>query len=455
MDKNFYVNNIKWEIESDCNLNCRHCFMGNTTRNLQNVTYEDAISIVDKLICFGVKSIVFTTMEPLMFAGICSLIQYCTLKGIVVTLSTNGTLLVDYSLAEKLIHSGVSTISISLEGISEYSNDYIRGKGTLKKVLKAIENLHHAQERGNRIYISIHMSLNKYSALEADEISEYINNLNVNSLHIGSISISGNAKDNVDLQLSEQDYKIAWEKISDGYEKLQNKKFVLISKSMLPLECVLSNIKKKTDYKPLLLNCSVTNNGYSLLPDGTLTPCVVLKANGKFDMPTSNIYNMEKVANKFYEFSTEINEYISIFKNNNTCKQCHFRINCYPCPGEINKSTESLSNRCSNAQKEIESLLDGFLNNPTEYSIAIRPNVLYMIEGGVVIFKRNYQYNGFTSEKRFEFDYNYNNLVKRLFQEDSVKLECLLETHNQNNKELPGILLDLLYYNFIFIKEGK
>lgn len=450
----FQISSIKWEIESNCNLKCKHCFMGDITKNTKQINFTEAINIVNKLVDYGIKNIMFTTMEPLMFENLCELIQYCTSKGITTTVITNGTLLADYSLAERLINSGVLHISISLEGISEQSNDYIRGKGTLKRVMQAIENLKKAQVPGNWVEVGLQISLNKYSAIEAHEIPDFVNLLPIDSLHIGDISISGNAKQYPDLKLSNSEYKIAWEKILEGYRNLKVKNFRMISKSLIPFEIILYNIKNLTDFRPSVLGCSAIKNGYSLLPNGDLTPCVVLMNNCNFKLPVTNIYKFENENQSFNNFKSSIKEYV-ISNQNEQCMQCYFSSNCFPCPGDIhaNKSIDHLTNRCASAEKEINSLMKKIFENSVIYNIAIRENTYFEINSGQFLFRRYYNHNGLTSEHRYDFDISKINLVTELMNSDYLKLSHVVMKYFKDTYEAREFIIPLLYDNYIFIKE--
>jgi MoaA/NifB/PqqE/SkfB family radical SAM enzyme len=64
--------------------------------------------------------------EILLYDGAISLIQYCASKGIVVNLTTNATL-IDDTVAERIAHSGLYCVNLSLDGLED-SHGYIRNK---------------------------------------------------------------------------------------------------------------------------------------------------------------------------------------------------------------------------------------------------------------------------------------------------------------------------------------
>jgi mycofactocin radical SAM maturase len=81
----------------------------------------------------------------------------------VTCISTNGTL-IDEHIARRLAHPLVY-IQVSLDGASEEANDAIRGSGSFKKVLNALEHLHK-----QNIEVSINCVLTRRSYPELDKL---------------------------------------------------------------------------------------------------------------------------------------------------------------------------------------------------------------------------------------------------------------------------------------------
>lgn len=81
----------------------------------------------------------FAGGEPLLHEGALPLIKYASGRGFTTLLATNGWL-IDEDMAEKMNNSGLSAVSLSLDGIEEGTHDYIRGtKGSYRKALRSIE----------------------------------------------------------------------------------------------------------------------------------------------------------------------------------------------------------------------------------------------------------------------------------------------------------------------------
>ena len=160
------IDTIRWEIEPRCNLKCKHCFVADTEYGYATTSLENGLRYVEKLHKLGIKTIVFSTREPLLYDRLNVLIKRAKQYDMSVTIVTNGTLLDDIELSRTLIESGVDEVFISIEGITISSNDYIRGKGTLARVLNGLINLERcAKEREKLVRVFIQMSINQLNEI--------------------------------------------------------------------------------------------------------------------------------------------------------------------------------------------------------------------------------------------------------------------------------------------------
>ena len=88
----------------------------------------------------GAQTIVFSGGEPLVRNDICGLIFYAKAQGLDACLTSNGTLIND-ALAAELAKVRVNVVNVSLEG-PEQIHDSLRGQGSFKKALSALDTLH-------------------------------------------------------------------------------------------------------------------------------------------------------------------------------------------------------------------------------------------------------------------------------------------------------------------------
>ncbi len=147
---------VVWNITRKCNLKCSHCYSDSLFREYsEELSTEEAMSVIDDLSSFHVPVIIFSGGEPLLRDDIFYLASCAKDKGIRCVLSTNG-ILIDKAMARRIKESGFSYVGISMEG-SEKINDFFRGyKGAFQAALKGLRNL---QDEG--IYTGIRMTLCK------------------------------------------------------------------------------------------------------------------------------------------------------------------------------------------------------------------------------------------------------------------------------------------------------
>lgn len=86
--------------------------------------------------------------EPLMTGSILDLVNFISNEGYKTNLVTNG-FLIDEAIAEDIVNSNLGTLTISLDGITPETHDFIRGiKGSYDRIIKAIDYLDKFRKNG-------------------------------------------------------------------------------------------------------------------------------------------------------------------------------------------------------------------------------------------------------------------------------------------------------------------
>ena len=126
-----------------CNFKCRFCDI--PAMKIDEVDYKTLERVMKEAVELGADTFTLTGGEPLVRNDIFKILNIIKDSDIEIRLCTNGWL-IDEKVAKKIKDSGVTNISISLEG-REKVHDNIRRRGSYKKVLRAIKNL---QKQGFR-----------------------------------------------------------------------------------------------------------------------------------------------------------------------------------------------------------------------------------------------------------------------------------------------------------------
>jgi len=132
---------IRLDIESTtyCNLDCRMCPRSKMERRDMHMDFDMFRSVIDPLAPYLSSVSMHLFGEPLMAPDFLKMVTYCNGHGIKTEASTNATLL-DEPTAVSVINSGLHTLTISLDGASKETYEYIRRNSDYEKVVRHIHN---------------------------------------------------------------------------------------------------------------------------------------------------------------------------------------------------------------------------------------------------------------------------------------------------------------------------
>lgn len=154
--------NVTWEITLKCNLRCVHCLSDSGNPGKDELSTSGCKKLIDELTFLKVFQVNIGGGEPFMREDFVDLLDYSHKMGLVTCVSTNGTV-IDKSIAARLASMSMLYLQVSLDGVDEETNDSIRGKGTYKKVLNAMDAL---SESGTRFSINTVLTRTNFEQLE-------------------------------------------------------------------------------------------------------------------------------------------------------------------------------------------------------------------------------------------------------------------------------------------------
>jgi MoaA/NifB/PqqE/SkfB family radical SAM enzyme/glycosyltransferase involved in cell wall biosynthesis len=137
-------------INRGCNLRCTFCDLWDRP---ENMPYERVLSLLDEAVAIGTRTLVITGGEPLIHPRIFDVIRAARDRGLGVNVTTNGTLV--ERKWDALVGSGVSSISMSLDGLEE-THEALRGqKGSFGRTVKALRRLKDETEIALSVYFTV------------------------------------------------------------------------------------------------------------------------------------------------------------------------------------------------------------------------------------------------------------------------------------------------------------
>jgi len=143
---------IGWEITSQCNLTCPHCFSAAAKRPHDEMGTEECKRVIEAMARIGVGMIGWTGGEPLLRQDLEELIAYAKQLGIRSSITTNGVLL-DEKRAVSLKQAGNRVLQISLDGSTPEINNRMR-RASDEEYAKIIEAIRICHRLGIRLFLA-------------------------------------------------------------------------------------------------------------------------------------------------------------------------------------------------------------------------------------------------------------------------------------------------------------
>lgn len=131
---------IVWNYTSLCNLRCRYCYQSAGKSLDDELSFEERIDLINQMVDANVGFLAISGGEPVMGPRFWDVLEYAA-KFLHISIATNGTLLEDRSIVDRLADSGAKSVFVSLDGASRESHEFIRGKGSFDRTIRGIRNL--------------------------------------------------------------------------------------------------------------------------------------------------------------------------------------------------------------------------------------------------------------------------------------------------------------------------
>lgn len=280
---------ISWNTTKACNLNCKHCYRDAGKKGKDELSFEEAKSLLEEIKLAGFKIVVISGGEPLLREDIYGIIEYTKYLGLRAVLGSNGTL-ITADVARKLKKAGLSRAGISLDSKRPEVHDEFRVfKGAFDKVLSAIEAL-----KSVRLEFQIHTTVTKYNYKEIDSLIDFVEKLGASAYHIFFLVPTGRGKEQSEDVIPMQDYYELLSKILDKQREVNLELKPVCAPHFLPIA-----LKKGMNLR-FTRGCLAGTGYCCILPNGDVHPCpyLPLKLSNVREEKFSVIWRDNKVFNK-------------------------------------------------------------------------------------------------------------------------------------------------------------
>lgn len=303
---------LQWHITERCNLHCKHCYTDPTLLK-DELAFRDLIKILEQYL-EQIKiwrlpkrdvRISFTGGEPFIRKDFFGLLEKCyesrdiTRCGIL----TNGMFLTQ-NIINRLKDLKIDYIQVSLEG-AEKTNDYIRGKGTFKKIIKAIRLL-----KKEGIATGISMTVSKINIQDVPAIVNLSENLKVDFFGIRRLVPFGRGKEMKKSILTPGEVRKLF---------LYVLKIKRDFKNHIGLGCEDGILAQEMHYFPV--GCSAGYTSFTVLPNGDVYPC------RRLPLLSGNL--LKQSFGDIYYNSKQLQGLRNLNNINDTCRACPYFNECH------------------------------------------------------------------------------------------------------------------------------
>ena len=331
--ENYIKKSLLWDITRRCNLSCIHCYnSGGISTEQELEIAPNYKAIIDRVVQAGFNHIHLLGGEPLLVKGLLDLLYYANIKGILISINTNGTLLTQ-KLINELIESNVSQLTFSLDGATESSNDAIRGSGNYKRVTENIkQTISCIEQAKSTMLVQVATVVTKQNISTIHKLPKVLRNMGVKYLDVLKLYECGNAVSNESfLQLKSEEYLAALCKLL--VESYRNQIFAQFDCKPKVLELLNLRYGFQPEYNiSEFASCNAGKRFLFMDYKGDIYPCGPFAHEVANTELTTNIFDKdcieqltkieESIHDRIYKFSSLPSPVCSNCQFNECCSGC-------------------------------------------------------------------------------------------------------------------------------------
>lgn len=258
---------IELHFTHNCNLRCKHCFQSSEANSNKSalLSFDEWDKIFAQFEQANVLSVVISGGEPLMYPNAIELIRKISDYKLSLSILTNG-LLINEKNVDVFCRPNITT-TISLDGESETTHEYLRGKNTFLKTERVIKLLSQ-----NGATINIAHTVHRHNSKNLENFIKYLIGLHIPNVSIGLVEPEGRAAINHDMILSKEEEKEIFNEIRTLSEKFKDS--ITIDFPNLSYKQNFEDFSTATS-----IYCAAGTKRLAISSDGTVYPCVYAFGN--------------------------------------------------------------------------------------------------------------------------------------------------------------------------------
>lgn len=194
-----YPKEINFQMTNRCPLRCKMCNISKIQPSENELTVEEMKIIIDEVKNWGTKYISFVGGEALVRKNeTMELIRYANRKGFHTTLISSGYFLTN-DTCRSLIDFGLNRLTISLDGATRKTHDFIRGGGSFDKAINAMKKMLElrnevSKNEGKRITLDFSTVVMSYNFRELVDVYKLAKEIGVDQIFYQAVVMDNTYK---------------------------------------------------------------------------------------------------------------------------------------------------------------------------------------------------------------------------------------------------------------------
>lgn len=259
-----------WEITLKCNLACSHCGSRAGDSRVDELTTAEALDLVRQMAEVGIDEVTLIGGEAFLRRDWLDIARAIVDHGMICSMTTGGYG-ISRAAAEKIKAAGLSTVSVSVDGL-EATHDRLRGRqGSWQR---CFESLRHLGEAG--VNLGANSQINRLSAREFPLLYEHLYKAGIRGWQWSMTVPMGNAADNCEILLQPAELLDVFPMLAEVAEQAARDGVLVQPGNNVgyygPFESILRNGGRPTG-NYIWQGCQAGMNAIGIEADGTVKGC--------------------------------------------------------------------------------------------------------------------------------------------------------------------------------------
>ncbi len=184
-------------LTGDCNLRCKHCFVGHDQLSGRPaLSTADVAAVLRNLHDAGTNTVTLLGGEVTSHRGdLPEILAVCDELDLRTSINTN---LIDISMLDRILHHrSLFNIVVSVDGVTPASHDKLRGRGSFVRTTRNLERLsQHPRVRNGEILVDLTFVLNAFNQHETFDLVAFYRKYAFNKLNFKTLQFNDRAEQN-------------------------------------------------------------------------------------------------------------------------------------------------------------------------------------------------------------------------------------------------------------------